>query len=521
MALPEVGEEFYPTPSEALNQILADLRFGFNVNGITVNVRPDSEHFIVAKAYADRVSIAIANNQISALDVNPLEAVGVALENLAGVFGVVRRGASKAAGFVIVGVTNGPIVIPSGFLWSSPAGETYEAVNALLVNNGDAIEVISVNSGSGQNVAAGSVGNWNSASIGQLSQDATVDVGGIDGGASADDDEDLRRRLIQRLSFPQVGGNVAQVIQFAEDSTAAVEKAFVFAAVRGPGSYDVAVTSEGGDRTLSAANLALVTANLIANMPGQQSLSVTSVLTEPVNVVIDLDLALPVNAGGPGGGYRDATPWPSDNETSPNVFAEILSSSGNTITVNSTSADPPTAGNRFAIWDPDKDNGVNVPVGGFEEYTILLVTGVSGAYVVTVDTNQSASLAFVVPGMFCSVGAERMVDYGEVLRRTIAVVGPGEKSVNPDIVPRGRRQPVDGISFPKRLTSLQLCTLTDPDEGFTEVQDITYASRHADGTQVSGTGTFVTLVEPNLPPTTADPPRILSLQNLAIRAKVA
>lgn len=521
MALPEVGSEFYPTPSEVLNQILADLRFGFTVNGLVVNVKPDSEHFIRAKAVADRVSVALANNQIASNDINPLKAEEDALEALAGVFGVTRRGASKASGQVIVSVTNGPVTIPAGFRCSSGAGNEYEVQTAVLIDDGEAIEVISIGTGTIQNIPFANpapIVTWNSAAIGQLAQTATVDIGGIDGGAPEDTDEVLRARLIDRLSNPQVGGNIAQVRQFAEDATAAVEKAFAYSAVQGPGSYDIAVTKVGGDRTLSTANLNLVTNNVLANMPGHAQLNVTSVQAELVNLIIDISTPLPVNAGGAGGGFRDAIPYPSDLEVGANVFAEITGLSGNTLTVNSTTPDAPQAGQRFGIWNP-----LGGPDGEGEmvEFTILTVGGVSGAYIITIDTNQSGSLAFATTGMFLSVGCERLVDYAETFRAAMALLGPGEKTDNSAIVPRGRRQPVSGIVFPQKITAVQLCTLTDPDANFPEVQDLIYQSRHADGTQFSGTGTFTELVEPSLPPTTADAPRILVLQNLAFRAKVA
>lgn len=522
MALPEVGEEFYPTPEEVLNQILSDLRFSFDLKDIPVNVRPGSEHFIRADSIAKRISVAIANNEISSNDINPLKAEGDALEALAGVFGVIRRGAAKSAGFVIVGVTNGPITIPAGFRGTSGAGNEYEVITATLIDDGEAVEVFSADTGASQNIVFTSTNTplitWNSAAIGQLAQTATVDIGGIDGGADEDNDDKLRSRLLQRLSSPQVGGNIAQVIQFAEDATASVEKAFAFAAVRGPGSYDVAVTSAGGDRTLSTANLNLVSANIVANMPGHSDLNLTSVTGEDVNVIIDIALPLPVNAGGAGGGFKDAVPWPSDNEVGANVFAEVTAKGTNTITVNSTTPDTPAAGQRFAIWNPTGGTGSS---GAFVEFTILSVAGSTGAFVITIDTNVSGSLTFVVVGMFCSAGAERLVDYGTTFRDAMLVLGPGEKTSSPDILPRGRRQPVSGTTFPQKITAIQLCTLTDPDNNFREVQDLIYQSRHADGTQTSGTGTFTALNEPTLPTTTIDPPNVLILKNLAFRAKVS
>ena len=72
----------------------------------------------------------------------------------------------------------------------------------------------------------------------------------------------------------------------------------------------------------------------------------------------------------------------------------------NTIDVNSTTPDAPVAGKRFGIWNNLKDNGTDddgiaKPVGGFIEFTILSVAGISGAFIITIDTNQSGSLTFV------------------------------------------------------------------------------------------------------------------------------
>ena len=512
MALPSVENANYPTPEEILNQLLSDLRFSFDILGITKNVKPNSEAWIRAKAIADRISIAIANNEIVTGDFNPLTAVGEPLEDLSAVFGVTRRPASKAAGNVIVGVTGAaPVVIPLGFLITSAEGNEYETTAALAVSDGDRIEVISTGTGDDQDVAANATMTWNSAAIGALAQTALVDAGEIDGGADEDDDETLRRRLIQRLSFPQVGGNTAQIADFAEDATAAVERAYVNAAVRGPGSYDVAVTAAGGDRTLSNANVNIVANAIVGSMPGHADLNVTSVNQQQVDIIIDVDLPLPVNAGGAGGGFKDSVPWPSDLETGPNVFAEITSKIVNTITVNSTTPDTPKIGQRFAVWNP---TGGDDGDGNFEEFTISFVSGSTGAFVITIDTSNSGSLAFITVGMYCSAGADRLQDYGSTFRDEILRLGPGEKTTNVDIVPRANRFPKITTEDPVALTSLLFSPLTDQDDGFTEIEDIDYAGRFDTGTKTART-------TPSTPATTADAPRILTLKHLAFRAKVA
>ena len=203
MALPKVGNVAYPTPSEILSQLLSDVRYGYARIGVTVNVSRGSELYIRMKALAGRVSIAIANNEISLADISPLDASGDVLTELAGVYGVIRRAAASAAGNVIISVTSGGLVtIPADFICTSPDGIQYKTITSSTVADGNLVAVSAVSAGADTDQAGATVVTWDSAAIGGLGQNATVDPGGIDGGADEDGDEVLRERLIQRLSYP-------------------------------------------------------------------------------------------------------------------------------------------------------------------------------------------------------------------------------------------------------------------------------------------------------------------------------
>jgi len=498
MALPTVTDQFYPSPEEVLAQILNDLRFAYAQAGIVANVEEGSDHWIRAKAFAARVSIAIQNGRLALADVSPLTATDDALVTLAGIYGVVKRPAAKAAGAVII-VCTGSVTIPQGYLCTAPNGEKYETVSASTVSSGDPVDIIAVNAGESTNQDAGTILQWDSSAVGNLRATCTVDSGGIDGGEPEDDDERLRSRLILRLAFPGVGGNWSQIAQWAEESSASVEAAFVYPAVRGPASYDVAITKAGGDRQLSSTTTDLAQAYIEARMPGHADLNVTSVDPQEVDVIINMTLPLPAVAGGAGGGWRDASPWPS---TADATLAKVTATGSGTITVNSTSSDPPVAGKRFGIWDPSTEE--------MSEFTVLSVSGSSGAYVVTIDPSSSDPMGFVVSGMYVSAGAVNLTDYGPEFLAQMQSLGPGEKTTSAAILPRGRRMPGPDVSNPYLLSNVLLGRLSAQHD---EIIDVAYAARYE-------TGTTTTRTSPSIPTTTADPPRILVLKHLAFRRQV-
>src|SRR3990172_6307118 len=386
MGIPTVGNAEYPTPQEMLAQLLSECRYGYNRIGVTVNVSEGTEPHIRYKAIANRLSIAIQDNKLALADISPLDSVGTALEELCGVYGVTRRPASAAAGTVQVTCTVATL-IPSGFLCTAPNGAQYATTAAVVVNSGDLVAVQASSTGESGNVSQGTIVTWNSAAIATLGQNATVSGGDIDGGTEGDDDEELRQRLIRRLSFPQVGGNASQVMSFAEEASSAVQGAFVYPAVRGPGSYDVALVAEASDtdsdRNLNTVTVGQVASAIIGNMPGQADLNCTTVVEQRVDVIMALSLPLPINSGGAGGGWRDAVPWPS---TAGGAFPRVTAynTTTNVLTINAAAADVCAVGKRIGIWDPLTFT--------MHEYTVATTVG-AGPYDITVTEGSIAWLA--------------------------------------------------------------------------------------------------------------------------------
>jgi len=334
--------------------------------------------------------------------------------------------------------------------------------------------------------------SWDSASIGALASTAMVAAGGLSGGSDGDDDETLRLRLIARLAFPTAAGNWSCMKGWAEDANASVSGAFIYEAARGPGSVDIAIVRADGDRALGSSVVAQVAASVASRIPGFASLNVTSVQVQAVDVTVAAKLPLPATAGGAGGGWLDAAPWPSDD-------ALITSVSGSTLTVETTGA--PALGQRIGIWNHFARKLVDFAItqnpsaapGGYS-FTIAPIAG-------------GAVPAWILPGLYVSAGAVNLAHYADALCSAFLRLGPGEKTRNPHVLPRALRKPPPDVASIADLTSLLLSSVTNQ---FTEVLSLSWGVRRIAGTKTP-------LSSPPLPITAADPPFVLILRSLAFR----
>lgn len=508
MTLPTVDDANYPTADELRDGALRTIVAGYRRRGIDANVLPGSDHYFRHEAMARRAAIAFANLETILPRLSPKQATGDYLVELAAVFGIEKRAATKSTGTVTLSISgSASVTIPIGYVCTSASGVKYETTETTVgAVNGDAVTVEAQDDfeGSQGDLEAGAVLTWDSASVGFLDPTCTT-VAGLSGGADEDDEETLRERLYDRLSFPQGGGNAAQVKAWAEESSASVEKAYVYCAVRGPGSVDVAVTSTSADRTLSGTGVTAVESYIETKTPGHEDINVTTVTPRNVDVLVDLRLPKAVAAGGSGGGWYDSTPWPSGSPTMGTNDGKVTLYVAPTATVRATTS--PVVGQRIAIWDPTKSvtiNGVTGTFGGFREYTISVVGGVSGAY-----TIQVLGGFIVSPfNSYVSPGAARMADYGSTFLAAFRLLGPGEKTSSLDILPRGRRQLATDVANPSAISSQLFAELED---AYTEIADLSWGAR-------VDTGTTTARTEPVVPANTTAPPEILVLKYLAFRA---
>jgi uncharacterized phage protein gp47/JayE len=499
MALPAVGEENYPTPDEILALVLGSMQIDAARRGLDIDISPGSDHHIRAKAFSKRVSVAIANGQIARDNYNPLTATGDSLLALCALYGITQRPASKAAGYLIVRVSTGSAPIPAGYRCTSPTGEKYQTTTAKTVTNtapNNTIQIQAVEGGSSTNLSAGTQLTWDSSAIGNLLKPCTVDSTGIQNGTDADDEETMRRRLLAKLSRPGIGGNAAQLQEWAEESSSAIEAAYVYSSVRGPGSYDIALTAADSDRTLDTSIVSTAASYVAGQMPGHADINLTTVSAQNVDVVLAMTLALPASAGGAGGGWLDATPWP--NATSGNVKITAYNTTTKVATTDAVAANGLAVGARIGVWDDVTAPAEPVMV----EHTVSVI-----ALGPPVTIEVQGGFGPDPTGGYISAGAVHLISYAATALEKVRVLGPGEKTTSVDILPRGRRQPTpeDGTE-----TDLNSRLLTAIQNEHTEIRSLEYAARY-------DTGTTNTRTSPSVPTTTANAPRILVLKELAFR----
>lgn len=489
----QVGNQAYPTAAEIRDQILRDLYYYGQQHGIAYNVRPGSDYFKLAQAFANRVVVAIANNRISHDQRNPLTATGEDLTTLARVYGIEPRPSSISSGSVTVKVGGtATVTIPSGWQATGPNGKKYTVVSTEPVENGDSVAVVSVETGAATVLPTGSQITWDSAAIALLLNPATVEAPGIVGGEDEDDEEDIRRRLIDKLVAQAVGGNSASIKGWAEEISASIDGAYVFQAVRGPGSLDVCVVRNAGDRTVTGPVVDDARSNVRAEMPGGVvSINATTVDPVELDVILEATLPLPRTGGGAGGGWRDVEPWPS-------ALVKVTNKVGTTLTVNGSTS--PSVGTSLGLWDAsDPDEPV------MREFRAVTVGGTSGAWTLTVD----GAIGFVEIGDYVSAGASGLVQYASDVYAEFVALGPGEKTDNPDLLPRSARYPGPDEVGPYEITGKILAGALD---AYDELLELRFLATYEAGTTTPRT-------TPGLPATTASPPKIIVCRNLAIVRK--
>jgi hypothetical protein len=499
-----VADAAYPTPDQMRDTVLRAIRYVYLRINIDRNVLPGSDDYLRIDKAAQRWGIAIANNQISAANSDPLTSQDIvggtqALTNLAAAFGVFARPAASSAGDAVVSFVGTFLTLPSSPAWTGTLADGHKITAAPgTYAQGTLVPVTADDSGASTNELAGAIITWDSAAIGALAPTATVATGGMVGGADADDQETLRQRLLRRLTAAAVGGNWSSVVGWVEASTASVGTGYCFSACQGAASYDICIVAIGGNRTLPPSIVALVKAYVAGQMPGQQQLTCTTVTPVGVDISLQAKIPLPQSAGGKGGGWRDGQPYPQGEDvkvTGYNPTTGIATFHG---TVNT-----PVPGNSIGVWNPAYVDPLTGAVGQMVEYTIASVAGTSGAWLVTVQNGFS----FSPLGAYVSAGAYSLVAYAATFAAAVAVLGPGQKTTLPELLPLAARQPDTDTQAPSDLTTTLLDELQTP---YPEIADLQWGVHYL-------TGTTTSVITPPIPTSTANPPNIFTLSNFAFR----
>lgn len=392
---------------------------------------------------------------------------GKALDDELELEGIFRLGEAGASGAVTITASAGGTTIFSGDELTNPAtGLRYEAVNTKTHSNGAQVLVRAIDTGPSTNVEAGVVLQWTSPRPG-CGPNATVveqaDGSGLSGGREEESDEGYLRRAVQIRA--EVAATEFQSLALS-CPTVPVEQAFVYPAIRGPGTVGIAFTlrpqQSGGNRIPNAAQITEVESWITGQAQADDHIFMLTVVAE------NADLALKVDWTADAPGWVDASTWPKyyaegafvgtpnavvvDSATSPTSF--VLE------TQNSyyTGVPDPVVGQTIGFYDSAK--------GVFRRKKILNVSG-SGPWTITVDTSNDASDTSYTPvvGQRACPWSESLDDLVPPIATYFDRLGPGEQVASyPDDGLRQRRVPFSPKRYPHSLDNRILSgeKATDP-----------------------------------------------------------
>jgi hypothetical protein len=258
----------------------------------------------------------------------------------------------------------------------------------------------------------------------------------------------------------------------------------------------VALLSDETDRSVSATVVNEVGAAITAAMPGHAYLNVTAATAEGVDVIYAMRLPSPVFAGGVGGGWRDASPWPGSGANGVVKITAYNSVTG-VITTNMAVAGSIAVGSHIGIWDYTTET--------MHEFEVLTGgIGGSGFVEITVVGGFPKDLT----GMYISAGAENLKGYAASALAACKSLGPGEKTSNTWILPRGSRKPVPTSTDWPTYMSTRFVESVIADHP--EVADFSVYASYTTGTTTSKS-------VPTVPSSHLDPPNVLVPKALAFK----
>lgn len=208
------------------------------------------------------------------------------LDRWAGLHGIPRRPATRAAGLVSLAGLEGS-VLPQGSRLTRADGTGYETTApATLGSDGMATVSIEAEDGGEAGNAELAVALTLSVAIVGLSGTALVAADGLSGGKGAESDESLRARLVARLSAPPQGGAKRDYEAWAL-TVPGVTRVWVYPRNRGNGTVDVAFVMDArSDIIPLAADVAEVQAAIDPLRPVTADCIVFAPVAVPLDVII-------------------------------------------------------------------------------------------------------------------------------------------------------------------------------------------------------------------------------------------
>lgn len=430
------------------------------------NVSFGAEIYSRGQAISVLAGVIVANLPIQADAQMPDSAQGADLLRQGKVYKLAPKDPGGSTGPLIFASSGaGPSLVVVGQPLEDVFGQSYKVAIGGLYNDQDPIPIESISTGSATNLAEGSALRWVTPPA--FAQSVSfVGAGGFAGGTDAEDQEAFRARLLDRIRNPPGGGNAAQVAGWAEGAATSAIKAFVYPCITGGASLQLCVcqapTLTNKSRVVNAlVRLSVILPALISQIPEFAAVTLTTSKDVPLDVSMGLALPLATTAGGPGGGWVDASPWPVFASSG---FAAVTAATNSTsFSVNADFA--PTPGVTRICW-----------LSPFEwklYFATVVTSSGTGPYAITIDK----PFVGIATGQFISPQAERSDVYFNTLLGFFAGMGPGEVTNIVGLLPRVLRKPLISSSlFPSEPAASMLHAVESAGR---EVLDTSYLYRSA------------------------------------------
>jgi hypothetical protein len=429
-----------------------------------VDVGPKTVPSILGRVVADILLPVSANAVTIARATLVRGATGARLTAIGQARGVDPHPATGATGYVQISAAQGGGTIVEGDeLVDANSGLRFQVLVTHLYVDGAEVPIQAIDTGPATNLAAGIVLVFSSPRPGIGAKAfivAQADGSGLSGGHDAETEDEYAARIIEQQSNPPASGNAAEYIRETERTPGVpVEKAWVIPAWAGPGTTCVVFTvrpdQSGGRRAPNPIQLGQVEANLKALFPGDDSITVATIL--PVPLTVAASVAWRKNAAG----WADNQPWPPfvwNSQANPPTYAPVAvdasappTSTTTRVTTTIATVDPQPA-QTLAVY--------NLAAGTFQRKRVLNVAPVtaSKSWDLTFDTTNNASDLYVpVAGQLVSPWSDSLNQLPAAVVSYMLGLGPGEQFASfPDPGVRGRRQPESPTAWPSVVANADL-----------------------------------------------------------------
>lgn len=430
------------------------------------SIDQDSEPYVTGSALADQLNIQSENARQMGRTIPLASLNGKALDAELAALGLAPRFPQTGSqGAVIPTTSLGGSNVPAGTECTDPNGQIFVVTTTALYVNPNGVPGVNIpiaakSTGPTTNLAAGTKLTW-SAPPGGLTPQAFVvrqsDGSGLSGGRLAETDDEVRNRISDAYANPAAAGNDAayqQAIEFSKGHGVAVQKAFTYPCVLGPGTtafcFTLSPASPGSTRIPNPTQIQQVRDYVVGQFPNDDGLCDCILIAQNVDIVVSVTWAEGADD------WVDAVPWPPyyGPAATPSAFVVTAATSPTSFTVDClggvrSGAIAPQAGNTIGVY--------NQTAGTFEEKRILSVSG-SGPWPLTIDTTNGISDTTYTPAI-----GQRVCPWSDSLDTLVApvlayygTIGPGEQFDNVGLFDPGlrlRRSPRTPRFWPATITN--------------------------------------------------------------------